>query len=72
MTKRTRAQRRWRRRGFTGEVAYWTAQAGRRQPWDFILVLRPQSYAYFRKHRGEDDWIRPISPVFIHNGRKPR
>ena len=67
--KRTRAQRRWRRKGVTGEVTYW---GGHGKPWNLILVLAPESYAYFRKHRLEDDWVRPICPVFIHNGRKPR
>ena len=66
---RTRAQRRWRRKGITGEAAYWS---GPGKPWNFILVLRPESQAYFRKHQIEDDWIRPICPQFIHNGRKPR
>jgi hypothetical protein len=67
--KRTRAQRRWKRKGVTGEVTYWS---GRGEPWNFILVLAPESYAYFRKHRLPDDWIRPICPVFFHNGGRPR
>lgn len=66
---RTRAQRRYARKGITGEVTYWS---GRGQSWNFILVLRPESYAYFRKHQLPDDWVRPVCPVFIHKGRKPR
>lgn len=66
--KRTRAQRRWRRKGVTGEVKYWS---GRGERWDIILVLAPESYAYFRKYRGDDDWVRPICPQFLHNGGKP-
>lgn len=66
--KRTGAQRRWRRKGYTHEVAYWS---GHGQPWNFILVTRAQTAAYFRKHGTEDDWVRPISQQFIHKGRKP-
>lgn len=66
--KRTSAQRRRRRQGYTHEVAYWS---GRNKPWNFILVIGPESAAYFRKHGLEDDWVRPICPQFIHKGRKP-
>lgn len=69
--KRTRAQRRWRRKGYTHEAAYWSAQGSKRQPYNFILVLRPSSVGYFKKHQQPDDWIRPISPQFIHKGGKP-
>lgn len=65
---RTRAQGRWRRKGYTHEIAYWS---GRGKPWNFILVTTAQTAAYFRKHQMEDDWVRPISQQFIHNGRKP-
>lgn len=70
--RRTKAQRRWMRQGYTHEAAYRSAQAGRPVPYNFILVLRPQVAAFLRKHQHHDDWIRPISPVFFHNGRKPR
>lgn len=66
---RTRAQRRHARKGYTHEAAYWS---GRGKSWNFILLLRPETAAYFRKHQIEDDWIRPVCPQFIHNGRKPR
>ena len=67
--RRTRAQRRWMRKGYTHEAAYWS---GHNKPWNFILVLTPESGAYFRKHRLPDDWIRPIAQPLIHNGKKPR
>ena len=70
--KRTRAQRRRMRQGYTHEAAYWSAQGGRTVPYNFILLLRPDSAVYFRKHQHPDDWIRPVCPVFFHNGRKPR
>lgn len=66
--RRTRAQRRWHRKGYTHEVLYWS---GRGQPWNFILVTTARTAAYFRKHGTADDWVRPISQQFIHNGRKP-
>jgi len=67
--KRTKAQRRWMRQGYTHEVGYWS---GMGKSWNFILVLRPEAAPYFRKHQMDDDWVRPICPVFFHNGRKPR
>jgi hypothetical protein len=67
--KRTRAQRRRIRQGYTHEIAYWS---GRGKPWNFILITSAQTAAYFRKHGLEDDWVRPICPQWIHNGRKPR
>lgn len=66
--KRTNAQRRRIRQGYTHEIAYWS---GRGKPWNFILITSAQTAAYFRKHGQEDDWVRPICPVFFHNGRKP-
>lgn len=67
--KRTRAQRRRMRQGYTHEVAYWS---GWNKPWNFILIIGPETAAYFRRHQHEDDWVRTICPQFIHNGRKPR
>ena len=67
--KRTKAQRRRMRKGYTHEAAYWS---GHNKPWNFILLLSAQSAAYFRKHQLEDDWIRPVCPQFLHNGRKAR
>ena len=66
--KRTRAQRRWMRKGYTHEVGYWSARG---KPWDFILVLRPDRVPYFRRHATDDDFVRPICQQFLHNGRKP-
>jgi hypothetical protein len=67
--KRTRAQRRRMCQGYTHEAAYWS---GHNKSWNFILLLRPEAAAYFREHQMDDDWIRPVCPAFIHNGRKPR
>lgn len=67
--RRTKAQRRNMRKGYTHEAAYWS---GHNKSWNFILLLRPESAAYFRKHRASDDWIRPVCPQFIHNGGRPR
>jgi ribosomal protein L25 (general stress protein Ctc) len=67
--KRSRNARRWRRKGYTHEIAYWSAQG---KPWNFVLVTRSETAAYFRKNGTEDDWVRPIGAYFIHNGRKPR
>lgn len=66
---RTRAQRRNIRKGYTHEAAYWT---GRGKSWNFILLLRPEAAAYFREHQISEDWIRPVCPVFFHNGGRPR
>lgn len=66
---RTRAQRRWIRKGYTHEVAYWS---GHDKSWNFILVTRADVAAHFRRHPLPDDWVRPVSPQFLHNGRKPR
>ena len=57
------------RQGYTHEIAYW---GGHRKPWNFILITGGETAAYFRKHRLEEDWVRPIHPVFFHNGKKPR
>lgn len=66
--KRTKAQRRWIRKGYTHEATYWS---GLGKPWNFILVVRPETAKYLKKHQMEDDWIRPIAPQFIHKGGKP-
>ena len=66
---RTKAQRRWIRKGYTHETGWLS---GRGEPWNFILVLRPESAAYFRKNLLPDEFVRQIAPRFIHNGRKPR
>lgn len=66
--KRTRAQRRWHRKGYTHETGWWS---GIGKPWNFLLVLTQERAAYFRKHQGPDDFTRPIAFQFIHNGRKP-
>ena len=67
--KRTKAQRRYNRQGYTHEITYWSDQG---KSWNFILLLGPESAAYFRKQGDPDDWVRPVRPQFIHNGRKPR
>lgn len=67
--KRTKAQRRWNLKGITHEAGWWS---GRGKPWNFLLVIGPETAAYFKKHPlTEDDFVRAISPQFIHNGRKP-
>ena len=67
--KRTRAQRRWIRKGYTHEVGSWGMQG---KPYNFLLVLRPQTAAYFRKHPTmPDDFVRPVSYQLIHKGGKP-
>jgi len=68
--KRTKAQRRWRRKGYTHEVGWWSA-AGK--PENFILAVRADTASYFRKNPAipGDDYVRPICQQFIHKGRKP-
>lgn len=67
---RTRAQRRWIRKGYTHETGWWSTRG---KPHDFLLVLRPETAAYMRKNPAipGDDFVRPICKQFIHNGRKP-
>lgn len=67
--KRTRAQRRWRRKGYTHEVGNWDT-IGR--PYHYLLVVRPETAAYFRKHPAlPGDFVRPVAQQLIHKGGKP-
>lgn len=69
--KRTKAQRRWIRKGYTHETGWWS---GRGKAWNFLLVIRAETAAYMRKHPTTpgDDFVRPISQQFIHKGKKPK
>lgn len=67
--RRTRAQRRWARRGITHEVGYWS---GCGKPWNFILVCGPEFARYMRRHGTEDDFVRRVCQPLINNGKTPR
>jgi hypothetical protein len=70
--KRSRSGSKWRRRGYTHEVTSLKPW-GIRQSFKVILVLRPYSVGYWRKHPSfDDDIVRPVGTYYIHNGRKPR
>jgi hypothetical protein len=71
---RTRAQRRYRRKGYTYEIAYL------REPFDrnryhkvLILIVKGHrtSWRENREHLMEGEFVRPIAVTYLNNGRKP-
>lgn len=68
-TQRTKAQRRWNRKGITHEAGWWS---GRGQAWNFLLVIGPETAAFFKKNPVlDDEFVRLVAAQFIHKGRKP-
>lgn len=70
---RTRAQRRYRRKGYTWEIASLAPN-----PYTPKLIVIQKSGPWgWRSYRPYlldflDEQIRPIAVQYIHNGRKPR
>lgn len=69
---RTKAQRRWIKRGYTREMIPLRPQHGGRDRYTYVLRASED----WRSQRGFardvlDMPIRPICKQFIHNGRKP-
>lgn len=68
--KRTRAQRRLRRKGYTYEVTYL------KEPFlltKLILIVKGHRSSW-REHRPyllDGEVIRPVGTTYIHNGKKP-
>lgn len=72
MTQRTKAQRKWIRKGYLREMCPLRPQDGREIRYTFLM-------------RASEDWrgsrelaeiiempIRPVAQHYLHNGRKPR
>ena len=73
MTRRTKAQRRYRRQGYTWEIAPL------RNPFKYnpklVVIHKPGPYGW-RSYRAHllgiyDEVIRPIAKHYIHKGKKP-
>ena len=69
---RTRAQRRYRRQGFTFELTELRNPFKRRPKTIHILKGSSSSWRWWRDNSwNADEVIRPIAKHYIHNGRKP-
>lgn len=69
----TRAQRRYRRQGYTFEIATWGVWSRHLKKGSPIFIMKGRDYSwrYFRKGLMPGEVIRPIAATYLHNGRKP-
>jgi hypothetical protein len=74
MTQRTKAQRRYRKQGYTWEIAP-LRNPFRHTPKTIVIHKSgPYGWRSYRPHLLDflGETIRPICKHYIHNGRKPR
>lgn len=70
---RTRAQRHYRRNGYTYEIAYLKEPFGRNRYHKLLILIvkgHRTSWRENRKHLSEGECIRPIAVTYLNNGRK--
>ena len=68
---RTRAQRRYRKKGYTHEIAYLKEPFPTRYFKGLIYLVSPQRHKTHRPYLLPGEVIRPVAVSYIHNGGKP-